>query len=460
MSEKASVILTGLTDIEKMGVRLSTSHLNEHEVPCDAEALMEANISPAPAIVFCGSLTGEMNPSELAQLLRSCYQDAHIYFVSSNRQTFKRDLLVKNGFNDAFLVPFDNGPLKEAVLQRLAAIKATREKSYRSVSLIDITPGTVLSFDIFVFLPMNGKHVRYSGANNALSAERSERLKKHQVQSLHVTTDQMPAFYKFTAEQLKLMDSAGGMSETERKERKQKAVRDLLSQMFASDVASDFSQGQELVKDCNEIIKAYVCTSDGKNSWYEKIMSNTGEANGSYSHTSNVATFAALFSLGLGVGKPDELAMAGLLHDIGKADLPPEIQAKNEEDLTPEELKTYQQHPLLSVNMIKQRRLVVSEKVLRAIAEHHERHTGGGYPNALPGERVCVEAQILAMADQFEKLTALSLGHAKLSPLQAIQKMIDDTVNTPSKAQFDLTLLKRLAALFPAPSSKPKEMSA
>jgi HD-GYP domain-containing protein (c-di-GMP phosphodiesterase class II) len=258
------------------------------------------------------------------------------------------------------------------------------------------------------------------------------------------------------------MDSSTTMSETERREKKQRAVRDLMSQMFATDVASDFSQGQEIVKDCQEIIKSYVVTEDGKNSWYEKILSNTGEASGNYNHSANVSTFAALFSIGLGIGKPDELAMAGLLHDIGIAELPPEIQAKKEEEMTPEELHLWRQHPIHSVNMLKQKRIVVSEKVIRAIQEHHERHTGGGFPNALPGDRVCKEAQVLAMADLFTELTSLELGRARLTPVQAIQKMFNDTASNPSKAQFDLDLIRKLASLFPATENdaNAKEISA
>lgn len=462
MKTKASILCTGLNEVEKVGVKQCTPNLDLHERPCDAEILMEQLVDPAPAIVFCGSMTGEMNPSELAQLMRSTYQDAHIYFVSSDRQSFKRDLLIKNGFNDAFLVPIDNGTLRGAVEARLAEINAGPEKSYRSVSLIDVVPGEVLSFDVFVFLPMNGKHVRYSAANEAMSTERAERLKKHQVRSVHVKQDQMQAFYKFTAEQLKKMDSSTTMSETERRDRKQRAVRDLMSQMFATDTASDFSQGQEIVKDCQEIIKSYVVSDDGKNNWYEKILTNTGEASGNYNHSANVATFAALFSIGLGIGKPDELAMAGLLHDIGVAELPPEIQAKKEEELTPEELHLWQQHPIHSVNMLKQKRIVVSEKVIRAIQEHHERMSGTGFPNALEGHRICKEAQVLAMADLFEELTSLEAGRARLTPVQAIKKMVSETASNPSKAQFDLELIRRLAGMFPATESEAnaKEISA
>ncbi len=459
MKSTVSILCTGLNKTELESARACVSHLTIHERPCDADQLMENVVDPAPAFIFCGTETGDLPPNEVAQLLRSVYQDAQIHFLSSQRETFKRDLLVKNGFNDAYLVPIENGILKDAVTLRLAEMNAGPAKSYRSVSLIDIAPDTTLTFDVFVYLPMNGKHVRFSGANEAISKERSDRLRKHQMQSVHVKTDQMPAFYKFTADQLKKLDGTP-MSDTERKERKQKAVRELLSQMFSTDSATDFSKGQELVKDCNEIIKSYVVGEDGKNSWYEKIMSHSGEAGGSYSHSTNVATFAALFSLGLGIGKPEELAMAGLLHDIGLADLPPDIQQKKEDELTPEERMVYQQHPEYSVNMIKSRRLVVSEKVVRAISEHHERFSGDGYPKQLPGDRICLEAQVLGMADVFADLMQLESGRARVTPMQAVKQMIDECAGNPSHAQFDLSLLRRLANLFPSSLQQAEELTA
>ena len=452
--------MTGLNDTEKQSVVLCTAQLIAHEIVCEADALMEASIDPAPTFVFCGTLTGEISANEIAQLLRSCHQDAQIFFVSSNRETFKRDLLKKNGFNDAFLVPFDNGLIKDAILVRLVELNATTEKSYRPVSLIDITPDTKLTFDVFVFLPMNGKHVKFSSANEALSEKRTDRLKKHQIQSVYVDAEQMQSFYRFTAEALKKMDSSDQLSETEKRERKQRAVRDLMSQMFSTDSASDFTKGQELVNDCNEIIKAYVVSGNEKNAWFEKIMNHSGGVDGSYSHNTNVATFAALFSIGLSIGKPEDLAMAGLLHDIGLTDLPPHIQQKKESELTATERLVFQEHPKHSVKMIKQRRLVVPEKVIRAIAEHHEHVSGCGYPNALTGDRICSEAQVLSIADVFSELTSLEAGRARMMPIDAIRKMIDDTTSNPGKAQFDIALLRRLSALFPSPTSIKSELSA
>ena len=54
-------------------------------------------------------------------------------------------------------------------------------------------------------------------------------------------------------------------------------------------------------------------------------------------------TFASLFSIGLGIGKPDEIAVAGLLHDVGIAKIPYEIQERNT-GMTADEKKDYEQY--------------------------------------------------------------------------------------------------------------------
>jgi HD-GYP domain-containing protein (c-di-GMP phosphodiesterase class II) len=230
----------------------------------------------------------------------------------------------------------------------------------------------------------------------------------------------------------------------------QTAVRDLISGMFNDNTSqASTSHGKGLATDCQEIVKAYV-VSDTKQSghWYEKILSVTGGGGNTYSHASNVATIAALFSMGTGVGKPEEPAMAGILHDIGITDLPAEIQLKPKENLTPEELKVYQTHVELSMKIIRDRKLIVPEIILKMIEMHHERLDGSGYPRAVTGKKFIPEAQLLALADQFDHLTAVKEGQPTLTPQQAIQKLKLDCFKNPGMPLYDPEIFNKLAALF------------
>jgi HD-GYP domain-containing protein (c-di-GMP phosphodiesterase class II) len=195
-------------------------------------------------------------------------------------------------------------------------------------------------------------------------------------------------------------------------------------------------------------VKSYVLASPGQNSWYDRIQSIAGGGSDSFSHAANVSTYAALFSLGLYIGKPEELAMAGILHDIGLVDVPAEIQLKPEESRTAEEKAIYQGHVEKTMKMIQEKKLVVSSMVLKMVEQHHERFNGSGYPKGHAGKRIAPESQLLAIANEFETMTRASGARPAMTPRQAIDSLLQQCAN-PATAPFDPEIVKKLARLFP-----------
>ena len=118
--------------------------------------------------------------------------------------------------------------------------------------------------------------------------------------------------------------------------------------------------------------------------------------------------------------------------------------------MTPEEFTEYKKHPDLTINLIKSRKIAVSDQVTKIILQHHELYNGDGYPNGLFGDRIMKEAQILAIADCFEELTSY---HGKTekpcSPTEAVHQLMDEQLKNPSKIKFNPELLKNILSLFP-----------
>jgi HD-GYP domain-containing protein (c-di-GMP phosphodiesterase class II) len=161
----------------------------------------------------------------------------------------------------------------------------------------------------------------------------------------------------------------------------------------------------------------------------------------------------------LGIGDPEEMAIVGLLHDIGLADIPQEILQKPEGERTPAEKQTYATHPERSLDMIKRRKIVLSDSALKAIEQQHERFDGTGFPRALPGDRICKEAQLLAFASWFESITADPDPQKRRPPAQAVLELYNHGVTNPSNSPFDPELLKRVLGLFPKTEIKPEVAS-
>lgn len=98
-----------------------------------------------------------------------------------------------------------------------------------------------------------------------------------------------------------------------------------------------------------------------------------------------------------------DMLRAGLLHDIGKVKIPPEILYKPGK-LTPEEYEIMKMHPIYGEEIV---RPIASLRYLcPTIRGHHERWDGKGYPDGLTKEDIPLAARIISVADVFDALAA------------------------------------------------------
>lgn len=98
-----------------------------------------------------------------------------------------------------------------------------------------------------------------------------------------------------------------------------------------------------------------------------------------------------------------DMLRAGLLHDIGKVKIPPEILYKPGK-LTEAEYELMKMHPIYGEEIV---RPIASLRYLcPTIRGHHERWDGRGYPDGLSGESIPLAARIISVADVFDALAA------------------------------------------------------
>jgi HD-GYP domain-containing protein (c-di-GMP phosphodiesterase class II) len=121
-------------------------------------------------------------------------------------------------------------------------------------------------------------------------------------------------------------------------------------------------------------------------------------------HTRRVALRAAQVGdeLGLSPGRLGDLAIGGLLHDIGKLAVPAEILAKPG-PLTDAEYHAVMQHVHTGPVLL---RVLggFSPMVQRLVRGHHERFDGSGYPRAVAGDPIPLDVAILAVCDVYDAL--------------------------------------------------------
>ena len=123
-----------------------------------------------------------------------------------------------------------------------------------------------------------------------------------------------------------------------------------------------------------------------------------------HGHVHRVSNLAVDLGRGLGLGNDDldRLALAGILHDVGKIHMDPGILGKPG-PLDQTERDLMERHPELGFAMTRNR---LDPKIAEAILYHHERFDGGGYPFGLAGDAIPILSRIVLVADAFDAMTS------------------------------------------------------
>lgn len=120
-------------------------------------------------------------------------------------------------------------------------------------------------------------------------------------------------------------------------------------------------------------------------------------------HSRGVSRLSRLLAerLGLDAVTCEKIEVAGLLHDIGKLQIPDEI-IEGPNALTPHEFDIMKSHSYGTLQVLK--RLPAIEQIAQWAAFHHETPDGHGYPFRIGGAALPLEARIINVADIFQAL--------------------------------------------------------
>lgn len=141
---------------------------------------------------------------------------------------------------------------------------------------------------------------------------------------------------------------------------------------------------------------------------------------------SNLAYF-----VGKAMNLPEEqlhtLAVAGMVHDIGKLRLRSYVYEEKAATLDIDELRYMRLHPSLGYAILKENGY--DDEVLFAVLYHHENADGSGYPNNLKKEDIPLNARILRVCDAFGALIANRTYRSAFDIETAINIMIEEVKN-------------------------------
>jgi response regulator RpfG family c-di-GMP phosphodiesterase len=145
-------------------------------------------------------------------------------------------------------------------------------------------------------------------------------------------------------------------------------------------------------------------------------------------HQQRVSDLASAIARDMGLSSDQiyGLRMASNIHDLGKITIPSEILCKPGH-LVPLEYELIKNHVQAGYDILK--KIEFPWPLAEIILQHHERMDGSGYPHALQGGQIQMEARILAVADVFETMSS----HRPYRPSLGLDRAIDELLRNKGR---------------------------
>ncbi|MBS0212088.1 MAG: DUF3391 domain-containing protein [Proteobacteria bacterium] len=154
--------------------------------------------------------------------------------------------------------------------------------------------------------------------------------------------------------------------------------------------------------------------------WLKAIRKKSGYA---YQHALGSSIWAASFGRHLGMNREeiDDLTFAGLLFDVGKTTLPNELLEKTCA-FDASDHDAMRGHVQAGVEIL-ERTPGVSKRTVEAVATHHERHDGSGYPRGMRGANIPIFGRLIGLIDSYDAMTTNRPHAHGRSPHQVVMEL-------------------------------------
>ena len=147
---------------------------------------------------------------------------------------------------------------------------------------------------------------------------------------------------------------------------------------------------------------------------------------------------------GLSKEEKEQIAIASIMHDVGKIAVPDAILNKPGK-LTPDEFEIMKTHTIKGAELLERipqmKRHNAFKYAYDIARHHHERYDGRGYPDGLKGGEIAVWAQIVSLADVYDALVSKRVYKDAYSVDQAVEM-----IRTGQCGVFDPVIMESFLA--------------
>jgi HD-GYP domain-containing protein (c-di-GMP phosphodiesterase class II) len=300
--------------------------------------------------------------------------------------------------------------------------------AYTPLRIRTVKPSRELTFDLFIFF--KEQYIIYASRGSQIEEEKYAKLKKQKIAKFYIDESDEMNYQKFldellmetmnsetatTEEKVNLVEGACGTAV----ERMQKDPESETSYKMTENAARSLRQ----------------CISDNPEALKEIFGKEVEEEDFLIKHSLNVSALSMKLGqkMKLNEDQLDEIAVAGLLHDIGLMQMEPSVRElfkKNRSDLTPEERLAYGAHVKDCISVLADKPYV-NKNTMDLITNHEEVKSGHG-PNKKT--QLSLSEYILSLVNIYDKMCITT----NMTPKEVIKEILIEELGN-----FELDLLNK-----------------
>ncbi|MEW6057508.1 MAG: HD domain-containing phosphohydrolase [Bdellovibrionota bacterium] len=356
---------------------------------------------------------------------------------------------------------------------------------YFSIEVSSLIRGRRLTFDLYVYLPINDRIILLKKVGEAPEPEALDALMKKGLKHFHIkNTDReaYQAYLKGNSEpefapqsDEKIENSSPEQSdqiETSSDEPRDKATlsasseedidssgTSVPSESALEDKPQEFHPGVSPEQIMNGLLKSGAerdaAFAQGKK-LIEQVLKGPPSADTSVEsivddklaeHATSVAIYTVLFALGLGKKEQSllqDLVIGSLLHDIGLTQIVPEIGVLPLKKLMPVQVSIFQSHAMAALDLLPELDYTPNKRVAVFLEQHHEKFNGSGYPKHMESFRIDEFAQMIGLADLLDSICRGRYDGTPRNLPEALQVISDIEKQTTFPEYFNPEVFKKV----------------
>lgn len=316
-------------------------------------------------------------------------------------------------------------------------IEEDQDYQYTGLRIEEFVTGKEINFDIFIRLSAV-KFVKIASRGESIDISRILSYRSRGVSHLYLTKGDFSQYLSFTSNLAQLVSNSEKIEHSRKVQFLVQTSMSVMKKLYLDKVDIElFNMATELSGTTIDLLSQSVDMLK----LFEMFKSHSDSE---YSHSLAVSVYSVLIAKALGWKSPRtlvHLSMCGMLHDIGKKELPTELLAKSRTSMNSTEIALYETHPIRGMEILSRIKGLPEDAAMVAM-QHHENCQGTGYPHRLGKNHIMPFSKVVGLANEFCRLALPGPEYDGMDAISALRKL-----SSLGAERFDSTFLEGLSTV-------------